>query len=276
MIGTDDPICIAEQLTDEARFEEAQGLLQMELARTEDLHARCTLRLALVSSYNEEDWTRGLRNHAIKHGLLDEAESEIGESQALRAKARFERGMALHIDAVMGVGQPDRELASFTEASEIYAGLGDQEGEALAIAFIGIFHHVDRLDRDTAEPILRRAYDLSADHEGSDARAEAARHLGQILQERGDVEGALPLLQEALVARAEGLKSKNLSSALHALGYAQLEAGDLDAAQESLRRARYYAERYGSRIILTMIAKAEAQLEFALFSSTIMRDRTHP
>jgi hypothetical protein len=79
---------------------------------------------------------------------------------AVAAEALYLRGAVLHVDFIMGQGDPERELDCFTRA-EIFGQLGDKENAALATAFIGIFHHVDRLDRDTAESILRRAYETA-------------------------------------------------------------------------------------------------------------------
>jgi tetratricopeptide (TPR) repeat protein len=236
------------------------------------------LQLALVRVYNEEDWTRGLRNHAAKHAILDELDRNTGLSDAFAAEALFLRGAVLHVDFIMdqGGGDPERELACFTRAAELFGRLGDQENAALATAFIGIFHHVDRLDRETAEPILRRAYEMAPDTGGSYARSEAARHLGQIQQERGDPRGALELLDESLQLRAEARQTRHLAAALHAIGFARLEAGDLAGADDYLGRARQMAERHGARFFLGLIARTEADLALVRMTGPAVHRRTHP
>lgn len=266
----------AAALAEEARWEEAIALLKRLLRNTNDPEAKTRLQLALVRIYNEEDWTRGLRNHTVKHAILDEIDSKTGLSTALAAEAFYLRGAVLHVDFIMAVGDPERELESFTRAADLFGQLGDKENAALATAFIGIFHHVDRLDRDAAEPILRRAYELAPTTGGSYAKAEAARHLGQIQQERGDPRGALQLLEEALQLVAEARLTRHLSSALHAIGFAHMEAGDLAAAEDYLQRAREMGERHGSRFFLGLVARTEADLAFTRLTGPAVHGRTHP
>lgn len=273
LASADEAIAASADLCAQARWLEASALLQRLLADEADGYQRARLSVALTHVYNEEDWALGLRHGARKHALLDEAEDAA--SGPLEADLLFQRGMALHLESIMAEGDPDRELECFTRSASIYQSSGDQENAALATAFIGIFHHVIRLDRDTAEPILRQAYQM-APPAGSAARAEAARHLGQIRQERGDPPGALALLEEALQQRAEAGQSSHLAAALHALGFACLEAGDLDQAEDYLQRARENADRYGSRFFGAMLARTEAELAFSRYLGPATRGRSHP
>ncbi|MGH3381309.1 MAG: tetratricopeptide repeat protein [Actinoallomurus sp.] len=270
---TDDAIKTSASLCDEARWDEAGALLKW-LLRSETDKVRCArLKIALTRVYDGEDWSRGLRDRVRKHALLDEVDQVAGnEPCVLLADALFQRGTALHLEFIMAEGDPDRELECLSRAAELYEAHGDRENAALATAFVGIFHHVDRLDRDTAEPLLRRAYDMSLP-EASHARSEAARHLGQIVQERGDAVGAIPLLEESLRQRAEAGQSRYLAAALHALGFAWLEAGDFAKAQDYLQRARENGERYGNRFFLTMIARTETELAFTRYLGPSSRGR---
>jgi tetratricopeptide (TPR) repeat protein len=140
---------------------------------------------------------------------------------------------------------------------------------------LGISHHVTLLDRDAAEPILRRGYDMALP-EASEARDEASRHLGQILQERGNPSAALPLLEESVRLRAEAQQPRRLPPALHALAFAQLEAGDLESADANLRRARQLGERYGNAFFLLMSARTEAEVAWQRNIRPALRTRTHP
>jgi tetratricopeptide (TPR) repeat protein len=277
IVSRDDALATAVELCEHARWEEAEALLRRVAGRQSNDLDRVELELAVVAAQNDRDWTRGVREPQRKQAELDRIEDLVGDrSPRLLAKTMFERGMALHLEFIFAVGDPDRELASFTTAAEIYASVGDREGSALATAFIGIFHHVDRLDRQAALPILQRAYDLTEAHSGSAARSEAARHLGQIRQELGDPAGGIALLEEALELRAEAGDFRHLSSALHALGSAHLEAGDLDVAADYLFRARNLGELHGSQLFLTMIARTEADLAFRRVTGANVRGRTHP
>lgn len=269
----DEAVRVSACLCEEARWEEAGALLQRLLRDRADDQERAWLNIALARVYNDEDWALGLRHVEQKHTVLDQAEKTA--SGQLEAYVHFERGMALHLEFIMAEGDPDRELCCFTKAADLHLRNGDRENAALATAFIGIFHHVVRLDRGIAEPILRQAYEMATEA-GSTARAEAARHLGQIRQEQGDPAGALPMLEESLRHRAEGGHSRHLASALHALGFACLEAGDLDRAHDYLQRARENAKRYHNRFFLAMVARTEADLAFTRYLGRAVRGRSHP
>jgi tetratricopeptide (TPR) repeat protein len=274
--NVDKTIGEAAELAEQARWEEAIAALRRLLRNATEPELKSRLQLALVRIYNEEDWTRGLRNHNVKHALLDEVDRQSNLPKAIVAEASYLRGAVLHVDFIMGEGDPERELACLTRAADLFGQLGDRENATLATSFIGIFHHVDRLDRDAAEPILRRAYEMAPSAGGSYAKAEAARHLGQIRQERGDPKGGLALLEEALELVAEARLTRHLSSALHAVGFAHMEAGDLDVAEDYLRRAREMGERHGGRFFLGLIARTEADLAFMRQTSPTVHRRTHP
>ncbi len=266
-------ISTAAALCDQARWEEAHAVLEGVRQDEQDEWKSAELKIALAKVLSGEDWTRGLRNSARRHALLDEVEEVAGAtSSPLLAAAMFQRGLALHLDFIMAEGDPDRELECFSRSAQMYDELGDQENAALATSFVGIFYHVDLLDRDTAEPILRKALEMSAPR-GSYARSEATRHLGQILQERGDPMAAVPLFEESLRQRAEARQTRYLAAALHALGFAWLEIGDLAKAEDYLRRARENGERHGNRFFLSMIARTEAELAFTRYLGPATRGR---
>lgn len=267
----------AGRLCDVGRWEEAYALLEGAIRHETDPLALIRLKLELVHDYNEDHLTRGMHDPKRAFVILDEIEPQAKElSEVLYARALYERGEALHIDYYMGDGgDPDREIACRVEAVEIFEKNGETELAALATVMLGITYHVILLDRDTAEPILRRGYDMALP-EVSEARDQSARHLGQILQERGDPTAALPLLEESLRVRAEANRPRRLPVALHALAFAQLEAGDLDSADANLRRAREIGERYGNTLVLAMSARTEAEVAWQRLIRPALRTRTHP
>lgn len=275
--ATGDPIGDAVWMNRRGHWREAEAALA-ELARGADRdEVRARAQLALVDGWNLEDWKRGLRGRRDKHALLDEVEAvaERRDEDALRAEATYQRGMALHQEFIMSSGDPDRELASFEHAAALYAALGDREGEAMATAMWGIFHHVDRLDRETALPILRRAYELAPDDGRSYARSEAARHLGQIRQERGEPAAALPMLEESLALRERSGYEIFVSTGVHAVASAKLDSGDLEGAAADLARARSEAERYDGALTLALIATTEAALQMRRLAPGVW-ERPHP
>jgi tetratricopeptide (TPR) repeat protein len=272
----DDAISTATEHYRDARWQDAYDVLERAIAQAPDEHGAARCRTALVDGYNHEDFKRGLQPGRDKHAVIDaieEAASRMHDDHLL-AGALFHRGMALHIEFIMAVGDPDREAECFARAAELYEATGDREGAAMATAMLGIFHHVDRLDREAAEPILRRAYD-SAPPGPSLARSEAARHLGQIRQELGDPESGLALLEESLELRRAAGWEVLLPSAMHAIGYARLEAGDLDGAEAILADAREVAERFDARLPLAFITRTQGDVAMARIVPNVWR-RTHP
>jgi len=260
----------------EARWQEAYALLREALAAEGDELRAAHLRVALVHGLNYEDFKRGLTHREEKHRLLDEVEAAIdGRDDGLLGSALYERGMALHIEFVMAEGDLDRELDSFTRAATLLERAGDLEGAAMATAMMGVFHHVDRLDRETADPILLRAHAMAPRDRPSLARAEAARHLGQIRQELGDPVAGLRYLEESLQIREDAGWPLHLPSAHHVIGYAKLEAGDFDGARLHLDKAIELAEQLDAPLTVAMAKRNRADLDFALLAPGVWR-RSHP
>lgn len=261
-----------------ARWDQAYALLEPALAAAGDpLEAAC-LKVGLVEVWNWEDLKRGLQSGRDKLALLDEAQADLDEAddRALLARAAFERGMALHAAYLLADAPTDGELACFVSAAELHEAEGDLESAAMALALAGVYHHVVELDRATAQPLLVRAHGLPPqDGAPSLARAEAARHLGQILQELGDHDGSIRFLTESVEIRERAGYPINLPSAYHALAYALLEAGDLAGAAARIAQAREWGERTGSRFPLAMIKRTEADLELAELAPALWR-RSHP
>lgn len=273
MITLETSLAAASERFASARWQEGYAILDEFLADSPSEREAARAKLALVEGRNFEDFKRGLQNGRDKHALLDEVEAVA--DGGLLGRALLERGMALHIEFVMAEPDIDRELACLTRAAELCEQAGDMEGAAMATALTGVFHHVDRLDRETAEPILRRAYEMAPEPGPSLAKAEAARHLGQIKQELGDPKAGLVLLEESLAIREAAGLEIHLPSALHVIGYAMLEAGDLAGAREALTRAHEIAERLDTPLPLAFILRAEADLMMAELVPNVWR-RSHP
>jgi tetratricopeptide (TPR) repeat protein len=268
-------IARARELYRQARFEEGHASLRDAIAAELDARIAAWMRVELARGLSDEDWKRGLRNATEKHELLAAVDAVADVDELLLAAALHERGMALHQEFIMSEGDLERELACFSRAAQIREAAGDLHGASMSLAMVGIYYHVDLLDREAAVPILRRAYALSRESGNDWAGSEATRHLGQIQQEQGDPAGALPLLEESLSLRERAGMEAFSASALHALGYARLEAGDMEGAARELSRARSVAERIGAPFTLAMIARTEADLEFARLAPGVWR-RSHP
>lgn len=273
----DQVLADADERYGEARWAEAFALLANALGKASSDSERAQLMLARVVGENHEDFKLGLRHGAEKHRALDEIEAIADEleDRALLAGALQERGTALHIDFIMSEGDFERELDSFSRAAELFAELGDFESAAMSTAGVGVCHHVDRLDREAAWPILLEAHQMAPSDKASLARAEAARHLGQIRQELGDAEEGIRYLEESLRLREGVGKPLYLPSAYHVLGYARLEAGDFDGAEADLDRAASLAEQLNLPLTMAMIARNRADLDFARIAPSVWR-RSNP
>lgn len=273
----DETLAEVDRLFGEALWQEAYARLLTAVGDEQDERAIARFKLALVHGYNQEDFKRGLRHQQEKHELLDEVEAVAGEADddLLLAAALHERGMALHIEFVMAEGDLDREIESFTRAAELFSAAGDTESAAMSTAMRGVFHHVARLDRETAWPLLLEAHSMAPSPDTSLARAEAARHLGQIKQEQGDIATGLPYLEESVRIREAVGKPLHLPSAYHVLGFARLEDGDLDAAEADLDQAEKLARDLDMPLTVAMVARNRADLDFARIAPSVWR-RSHP
>ena len=125
------------------------------------------------------------------------------ELDAVEADLALARGRILHAQFLQD-RQPDpRELATFARAAELYEQLGDVRGEGEASFWVGVFHQVVAGDTDNARPALERSYALATQAGDQLTLSYAARHLGFVAGDDGDMELARERFEESVRLRRE-------------------------------------------------------------------------
>jgi len=122
----------------------------------------------------------------------------------VEADLALARGRVLHARFLDERRHEDlRELALFERAAELYQGLNDVRGESEALFWIGTFHQVVRGDSRLALPIFEQSYELAAQAGDKLTLSYAARHLGFAQAEAGRLDAAREKLEESVRLRRD-------------------------------------------------------------------------
>jgi LuxR family transcriptional regulator, maltose regulon positive regulatory protein len=196
------------------------------------LHAAALAR-SLGRQEDAERWLDGIEAYGRPEGDLP------GMACSAAAAVAFTRGL-LHLAR----GDLDRALVHVREA----VAMEDEEaiGKVVALFVLGTVHFFAD-DAASAEPLLRG---FLADPRTADRPADRYWALGvlaYIALDRGDVDAARRLAQEALdQAREHDLEEYPQTAFAHGpMGAALLESGDLDGAEEHLEKAVQLIRRGG-------------------------------
>lgn len=140
------------------------------------------------------------------------------------------RGRLVHVRFLADRKEDPAELADFERAVELYHRLGAADREAEALFWVGCFHHVVRGDTAAAVPWFERSYRLAEEAGDALTRSYAARHLGYADQEAGRLEAAEERFTESLRLRREVGHRQAESAAMLVLAELVAERGRLDEA----------------------------------------------
>jgi serine/threonine-protein kinase len=228
-----------------------------------------TVNLARARDAAVAEAERTRRIQRFMNGLFEGGDDATGPSDTLRVVTLLERG-------VQEAGSLDREPAIQAELHQTLGGIFEALGhldradrlQQLALrqrrAELGASHpdvvrsllalgllraHQARLDE--ADSLVRAGLDLARRRARDDpaAVARATTALGQVLEERGDYDGAIRALEEAArLDSAAGLPAGEASSTLTELANSHFYAGHY-AVADSLNRRLLAADRaaYGAR-----------------------------
>ncbi len=145
------------------------------------------------------------------------------------------------------LGDPQRAVAAFAAAAELFQQLGDGSGRANALLNLGLAYHLNLARLDDAELALSSA--LKAARQGG-AKAEELRSLGQLGRlhlDRGQFDQAEQMFQQQFAA------AKDSSTIAHwqaenGLGLVQAARGKLGLALPHLLRAVAGVEQQQSKL----------------------------
>ncbi|HXH97948.1 MAG TPA: tetratricopeptide repeat protein, partial [Gaiellaceae bacterium] len=162
-----------------------------------------------------------------------------------------------HVLNWLGDGDDFRRTAK--QALAVAQGLERTDLEALVTQALAQSYLVE-LDAEQAEPLVRRAVDLTAQSGSVVGRALAAQSVGFLASIRGDLDEAASAYSEACSIYEEiGSTAYEATAKLH-LARVLLAHGDLDRAEPLLRDAVRVLKGVGDRAYLCEAQRSLAQL----------------
>jgi tetratricopeptide repeat protein len=152
------------------------------------------------------------------------------------------------------------ELTLFERSADLYGQLGDLNGRAEALFWIGTFHQVVEKDDIAALPPLQQAHALATRIDDRLTLSYVVRHLAFVEWAAGRGEPARVRLEESLALRRELQFLPGVAAALLTLAEFNAEHGQPQEARRLLQEARQVAESCDAAGVLTGIAEQEAVL----------------
>jgi tetratricopeptide (TPR) repeat protein len=113
------------------------------------------------------------------------------------------RGRVMHARFLAREPADPAELALFERAAELFRQVGDQRGEAESLFWIGTYHQVAGNDSAAAVPYLDRARNLATATGDRLTLSYALRHLGFADQEAGRLDAARAEFEESVRLRRQ-------------------------------------------------------------------------
>jgi tetratricopeptide (TPR) repeat protein len=195
---------------------------------------------------------------------LAEAEREL---DAVAADVALARGRILHaryLGRRCG-GEPDlagdpRELELFEEALRLFDELGDSRGQGEALFWIGCFHQVVQDDGDTALPFFERSIQASAAAGDQVTVSYSQRHLGFAELEAGRLDAAWDWFDRSTKLRREAGFLPGVTANLLGLAEIAVAKGERDEALRLLDEAIEIGARCGAARIVELAERTKAEL----------------
>ena|SRR5712691_369533 len=195
---------------------------------------------------------------------LEEADREL---DALAADVALARGRILHARflARRFGGEPNpegdpRELELFEEALRLFERLGDPRGQGEALFLIGIFHQVVRDDGATGVPFFDRSV-LAASEAGDQMTVSySLRHLGFADLEAGRLDAAWDQFTESTRLRREAGFLAGVAANLVGLAEIATAKGERDEALRLLDEAIEIGSGCGAVRMVELAEQAKAEL----------------
>lgn len=172
----------------------------------------------------------------------------------LEADLALARGRLLHAAYLKEQTEDPRELAAFERAAELYAGLGDERGEAEALFWIGTYHQVLHQDGEASIPFLERAEKLAVQSGDKLLLSYVVRHLGAVEQYvNHDLDAARRRQEQSVALRREAGHRPGVAAGLLALADIANERGDTAERDRLVDEAEALATEAGAKGTLAWI-----------------------
>jgi hypothetical protein len=199
---------------------------------------------------------------------LEEAEREL---DAVAADVALARGRILHarfLERRFG-GDPDlvgdpRELELFEEALELFERVGDWRGQGEALFLIGIFHQVVQEDGDTGLSFFERSVRAASEAGDQMTVSYSLRHLGFADLEAGRLDAAWDRFAESTRLRREAGFLPGVAANLVGMAEIAVAKGERDEALRLPDEATEVATECGADRMVQLAAQTRAELEQGL------------
>ncbi|MGH7619857.1 MAG: tetratricopeptide repeat protein [Gemmatimonadaceae bacterium] len=226
-------------------------------------------RLARARNDAVVEAERARRIQQFTLGLFEGGDKSVGPSDSLRVVSLVERGVrdaatldsepAVQADLYLTLGGIYQKLGKFARADSLM-GLALERKRALygsvnpevasALIALGLLR-VEQAQFADAEKFVREGLDITMRTRASDhpdvGKANAA--LGRVLQERGEYDKAIPVLQQVVrINQADGARPVDVAASMSALADAHFYAGHYPTSDSlNTRVLAMYRAAYGDR-----------------------------
>lgn len=201
-----------------------------------------------------------LNERALFAGDEDARRRAGDELTRAEALTALGRGRLLHARFLRDRHEDPAELELFEQALALAREAQDEGIEAQAHFWVGLVHQVVHGDSPAALPSLQRSYELSRELGDTMTMAYAARHLGFADLDAGDADAAWARFEESVALRRADGFLPGVAAGLLTLGEVAAEAGRHEQARALLLEARGLAEQVGAEPFLRRIEGALAEL----------------
>jgi tetratricopeptide (TPR) repeat protein len=211
---------------------------------------------------SEDGWVeraKQLYERAVFGGDVDALAAADRELDEVEADLALARGRIVHARFLVEREEDPRELDLFERAVELYERVGNRRGEAEALFWVGIVHQVVHDDSAAALPSLERSYDLAVEIGDKLTQSYAVRHLGFADLAAGNVEAARERLEESVRLRREIGFGPGVAAGILALAEVADEEGDTERAAALLDEAQAIAEESDATGVLRWIEHVRAE-----------------
>ena len=201
-----------------------------------------------------------LNEWALFAGAEDARRRAGDELGRAEALLALGRGRMVHAQYLAERKEDPRELELFERALELARSLGDRALEAQALFWVGLVHQVVRGDSPASLRFFQDSYDVAQELGDTLTMSYAARHLGFADLDAGRVDAAWARFEESVELRRGDGFLPGVAAGLLTLGEVAAEAGRHEQARGLLLEARGLAEQVGAEPFLRRIEGALAEL----------------
>ncbi|MFC2078758.1 tetratricopeptide repeat protein [Candidatus Bipolaricaulota bacterium] len=237
-----------------AQYAEALALVDSDLIQFVGTHvsaadiARIRIAKAAVLHLRSRDSGEG-RADVMRYIETTEAAVLGSEDKEVLAEYLQVRASAVMEQELMAGRSYDAALDPLTRALALFEETGNQNGIAESLFGIGLVHEFRREDIDSSKAkafdLYQRARSIAREVGDLRVQSDAARHLGGIEQDRGNLDAALAMFEESLALRQKLGYRGTLPGAYDAVAAIHLEKGNLDEALKYIAQTQRWAEETG-------------------------------